>query len=96
MNAKEQIELLGHKAKDKVTGFTGVIDSISFDLYGCIQVALKPAELDKEGKIKDSYWFDITRIAITSKKRVIDAPRFDLGYVADGKKGAAQKPTLKG
>lgn len=95
MNIDEHLDLLGRKAKDKVTGFTGIIDSISFDLYGCIQAALKPFTLDKEGMIKDGCYFDITRLTLIGSKRSVDMPRFDLGYVADGKKGAAQKPTTR-
>ena len=37
-----ELKLLGLKVKDKVTGFTGIITSVSFDLYGCIQVIITP------------------------------------------------------
>lgn len=92
MNTKinDHIELLGLKAKDKVTGLTGVIDSICFDLYGCVQATVAPAA--KDGKIENSRWFDVTRLSVTHKKRVIDVPNFDKGYVAEGKKGPAEKP----
>ncbi len=69
----------------------GVIDSVCFDLYGCIQVSLKPA-VDKDGKIPDSFWFDVTRVDIDDSDRVVDLPNFYQGYVADGKKGPAVKP----
>ena len=52
-NVKAYIESLGYRAKDKVTGFTGVISSISFYLYGCIQAIIAPG-IDKDGKIMDS------------------------------------------
>lgn len=32
----KHIDLLGLKAEDKVTGFKGVITTLSFDLYGCV------------------------------------------------------------
>jgi len=86
MNTYERhIELLGYKAKDKVTGFKGVIDSVCFDAYGCIQVSIKPP-LDKDGRIPESYWFDVTRCTVDEKKRVIDMPNFYEGYVAEGRK----------
>lgn len=96
MNTYERhIELLGFKAVDKVTGFSGVIDSICFDLYGCIQASLKPG-VDKDGKPVDGYWFDVTRLKIDQTSRVVDFPNFYEGYVSEGRKGAAVKPSLKG
>lgn len=91
---KKHIELLGYDAEDKITGFKGVIESVCFDLYGCIQVCLKP-KLDKEGKIPDSYWFDVTRIKIKGTKCIVAMPSFYEGYIAEGKKGPANKPTQK-
>ena len=85
------IELLGFRGEDKITGFCGVIDSVCFDLYGCIQVCLKPP-IDKDGKLPESYWFDVTRIEIDTSNRVVAMPNFYQGYVAEGKKGAADKP----
>lgn len=93
MNTYEKhIELLGLKAKDKITGLEGVIDSVCFDLYGCIQASVKPVKLDDEGKIRDGYWVDVTRLEIKSGKRVMEVPNFNEGYVAEGKKGPADKP----
>ena len=95
MNTYERhIELLGFKAKDKVTGFTGVIDSVCFDAYGCIQASLKPP-MNKDGQIPDGFWFDVTRLEIDTKKRVVEMPNFYKGYVAEGRKGAAVKPSLR-
>lgn len=83
--------LLGKKAVDSVTGFKGVVTSLSFDLYGCIQVVLTPAADKKEG-IKDGHWFDVQRIEITDSKPVMALPDFVSGYVSEDKKGAAEKP----
>lgn len=89
--------LLGRHAKDLITGFEGVIDSISYDLYGCVQVAIAPP-LDKDGKRVNSCWFDVTRLEMG--ERVIPMPcylsgygdKVDEGHVAAGKKGPADKP----
>lgn len=89
---RRHIELLGFTAKDKVTGYEGVIDSVSFDLYGCVQVSLKPP-IDKEGKMPVGYWVDVTRLDVDTTKRVIPLPNFYEGYVAEGKKGPADKPS---
>ena len=91
---KKHIELLGFRAKDKVTGFEGVIDSVCFDAYGCIQVSLKPP-MNKDGEVPQGYWFDVTRVVVDNSQRIVDLPDFYQGYVAEGKKGAAQKPTHK-
>lgn len=91
---KKHIELLGYKAKDKVTGFAGVIDSMCFDLYGCIQASLKPPMNDK-GEIPQGYWVDVTRLEVNTKKRIVELPNFYEGYVANGKKGATDKPQQK-
>jgi len=87
---ERHINLLGYKAKDKVTGFAGTIDSVCFDLYGCVQCSLRP-QIDKDGKIPDGHWFDVTRLSIDTTERVVDMPNFYEGYVAEGKKGAAPK-----
>jgi hypothetical protein len=64
----EAIGLLGFPGKDKVTGFEGVVDSICFDLYGCVQVALKPQKLKDDGGIREGVWFDVHRIDVSSAR----------------------------
>jgi len=49
-NVKKHLSLLGLKVKDKVTGYTGVVASIGFDLYGCVQAIVNPG-MDKDGKL---------------------------------------------
>ncbi len=39
---QEHLCKLGLKAEDMVTGFKGVVSTVSFDLYGCIQAVLTP------------------------------------------------------
>lgn len=91
-NEKKHIKILGYEAKDKTTGFSGIITSVSFDLYGCVQAVLTPKAL--EGKILDGHWFDITRLEIISCERVMERPNFTKGYIAEGRKGAAEKPAI--
>ena len=92
MTAMKHIEILGFKVKDKVTGIKGVATTVSFDLYGCIQVVIS-REVDKDGKTLDSRWFDINRLEVSGKTRVMEPPNFDFGPVSEGKKGAAEKPS---
>lgn len=101
---QEHIGLLGFKVQDKVTGYKGVVTSISFDLYGCIQAIVSPIAL-KEGRVESGTWFDVARLKVLSKKRVMELPNFVTNYslekkdekeknkiISKGKKGCANKP----
>jgi len=85
----DYFDWLGYHARDRVTGFTGVADSVCFDLYGCVQVSLTPEQSpasDKEWK--PGRWFDVKRLERTSDTRVMEPPR----YSAPGSEiGAADK-----
>ena len=95
-NVKKHLDILGLRVEDKVTGFKGVATSVSFDLYGCIQVVIRPG-LDKDGKPMEAQWFDIARLKITSKKPVMKPPVWDMRVLdaqvqsAKGKKGPESK-----
>lgn len=91
MNVRKHIELLGMRVEDRVTGFKGVIASISFDLYGCVQAIVNPG-IDKEGKPRDSQWFDVNRLKVTNKSPVMERPNFEFGPLAEPLKGPAEKP----
>ena len=54
---------LGKKAKDKVTGFEGIVISKITYLFGCAQYGIAPEVRD--GKIGDTNYFDDGRIEIT-------------------------------
>jgi len=96
---KEKINVLKHmekkkkKGRDKITGVEGVVTSIAFDLFGCIQIVLTlPAT--KEGKSGDSYLMDIARIEIVDHQRAMELPPFkdDSTLISQGKKGGIDKP----
>lgn len=100
---KNHFDLLGKKAKDKVTGFKGIVECLSFDLYGCVQVTLRPEGLKKDnGHMKDAQWFDVSRLEVLSKQPVMDVPDFLLQknikpeIIAEGKRGPAEKPIMYG
>ncbi|MBD2842680.1 hypothetical protein [Erythrobacter rubeus] len=71
---KSTIELLGLRATDRVSGLEGVIDSVCFDLYGCVQVSLAPKA--KDGEVPNGRWLDVNRVEV-SEDRVMPAPDFD-------------------
>ena len=90
MKIKKHLDLLGHEVKDKVSDFTGVVISMSFDLYGCIQADVRPKKLRKDdGTITQGMWLDVLRLDVVSKKPLMDQPNFEWGDVAEGKKGPA-------
>ena len=92
---KKHINLLGHQVKDRVTGFSGVVASVNFDLYGCIQAVVNPG-LDKEGKLGESQWFDVNRLVVLTDAPVMDQPEFDWSpeAIASGNKGPAERPAF--
>lgn len=88
---KQHMSKLGLRVKDRVTGFTGVVTSISFDLYGCIQAVVNPG-LGQDGKPQESTWFDMNRLAVLDTEPVMQLPNFDFGRQAEGNSGPAEKP----
>jgi hypothetical protein len=56
---------LGQKAKDKITGFEGILVARVSYLYGCDQYGITPPATD--GKCGDSQYFDEGRIEITGR-----------------------------
>ena len=57
------MENLGKKAKDKITGFSGIIIGKINYLMGCDQYGLTPP-IGKDGRTVDTQWFDEGRIEI--------------------------------
>lgn len=58
----DRIRNLGKQAKDKVTGFEGIITAYAIHLYGCNSYFITPKAVN--GERKDSGWFDEGRIEI--------------------------------
>lgn len=56
---------MGLEAKDKITGFEGIIVCRCQHLFGCSTYGIAPRVFDKEkGKRGDTEWFDEGRIEI--------------------------------
>lgn len=88
---EKHMELLGMRVVDKVTSFEGVVTSICFDLYGCIQALVHPG-ISGEGKLLEQQWFDVNRLGLTSSTPVMRLPNYADGRQAEGRQGAAEKP----
>jgi hypothetical protein len=87
---QKHIALLGLKVQDKVTGLKGVVSTVSFDLYGCVQVVITPQA--KDDRLSEGAWFDVNRLKILSYSPVMDIPNFIEGPQSEGDKGPAPKP----
>jgi len=59
---------LGVKAKDKITGFTGIVTGKASYLTGCDQYLVQP-KCKEDGEMADGRWFDEQRLDL-----VPDAP----------------------
>ena len=94
MIVEKSINLLGCRAKDLISGGNGIVTSICFDLYGCIQVIITPGKVGKDGKEVPSIgWIDINRARITNNKKIMKLPDFEIKYNSfESVHGPANKP----
>lgn len=101
---KQYMDVMGKTVKDRITGFAGIVECVSFDLYGCVQVAVKPNMLTKDGSTPEGKWFDHKRLEVINHNRVLEMPNFDLAS-SEAKvipkplgreNGPAEKPRSKG
>lgn len=89
---QRHVDLLGCHVCDRVTGFSGVVTSVGFDLYGCVQAIVQPKATGED--LKDSRWFDVNRLEVTGADRAMPVPSFAHLLSTDGvhEKGPAEKP----
>lgn len=89
---QKYLGILGHRVVDK---FKGVAVTVSFDLYGCIQVIVNPG-LQSDGKLGESNWFDFNRLKVESEDTVMSAPdyRYTMSTqgMAESAHGCADRP----
>ena len=62
----EFLHEMGARAKDKITGFEGIITGRADHITGCNTYGLK-GKLSKNGKPQEAEWFDEGMIIITGK-----------------------------
>lgn len=85
------LEYLGFKVRDRVTGFKGVVTSVSFDLYGCLQAVVSPEANVEKGEYVQGCWMDLNRLEVTDTKRVMEVPQWKMPQEANG---PAEKPPM--
>lgn len=95
INLKKHLDFLGMRVEDRVTGFKGVVASVSFDLYGCIQAIVNPGA-NADGVLRDSQWFDVNRLKVIAETPVMNRPEFEWTpqVISDGGKGPAERPAV--
>ena len=71
--AANYLELLGRHVRDRVTGFQGIVESVSWDLYGCIQAVVRPP-IDDKGAMPEAKWFDVLRLIVLDGDPVMAIP----------------------
>jgi hypothetical protein len=79
----KDLKLLGKKVRDKVTGFEGIVSSVGFDLYGCVQAVVTPVMAEK-GKLEPGQWFDTKRLFVLDDSPVMTVPTFEKDKVIGG------------
>lgn len=58
---------LGDHAKDAISGFEGVVDSMHFYLNGCVRYGISPTKLNKDGNTIETKIFDAAQVVGTGK-----------------------------
>jgi hypothetical protein len=71
----------GQECKDRITGFTGIAVSITFDLYGCTQILLNPGINQKDGNLGIQSWFDFHRLVIVNATPAMERPNLQTSLV---------------
>jgi hypothetical protein len=87
------LAMLGERARDRVSGMEGMVDSVCFDAYGCVQASLAQ-RVGQDGKIPEGRWFDVKRLELIGQ-RVIDDPGF-VSVAVGNENGPADKPPPRG
>lgn len=58
---------LGVRARDRITGFEGMVIARTEYLYGCARWALQPQKVNKDGTIFEPQWFDDPQVEALSE-----------------------------
>ena len=88
---QKYLDILGKKVRDRVTLAEGVVTSVSYDLYGCVQVVVDRGFSKEKPDERLTMWADFKRLEVLEAKPVMEQPVFgDPGVEA----GPADKPRM--
>ena len=74
---------LGTKVRDRVTGFTGIVDNKAVFLYGCTRVCIQPP-VKEDGTIPESYMIDEPQLEVLDPTPVMEVPEEPMAIVKMG------------
>ena len=60
----------GDEVTEVIAGYSGVITARCQYMTGCNQYCVSPLKLDKDGKIRDSHWYDEDRLKLKKGARI--------------------------
>lgn len=86
-NESEWVANLGDRAKDKITGFTGIIVAQTKWLNGCMRLTIEPEQL-KDGKPIDPHSFDQDQVEVVSPEAMPMPPKKTGGPMPDVQRNA--------
>lgn len=86
---------LGQKAKDCVTGFSGIVTARVEYLTGCTQYGVSPG-LDKDGKVMDTQYFDENRLTALSVGNLVEMRNGTAVNSPPGGKGGPNRDAPRG
>ncbi len=66
---------MGDKAKDRISGFTGIVTGVTRWLNGCVRFMLTPEKLNKDGTPREGQWFDDIQVVLVKDMREPAATR---------------------
>jgi len=89
MDVSAHLDLLGRRVADRVTGIEGVVTSVSYDLYGCVQALVVPPASADKARVE---WYDVGRLKTLRGRRAMPLPDFTANYIVAAAKGPALKP----
>lgn len=81
------IYLLGFRVVDIITNVKGIATSVCFGVSGDVRMSITQSLNSKNPTL----WVHKQRISSISSKRVMPLPNYHSGYVAEGRKGCAEK-----
>ncbi len=73
MEIKTKFEL-GDRLRCRISGLVGMADQFRVFINGCHQYSIQQSGIDKDGKIKTSYWIDEAQLEFIDKGLNAKAP----------------------
>lgn len=72
---RNEIEkFLGMAVRDRLSGLTGIVVSVSYDVSGCVQGFVRPK--NKDNKISEGFWIDTKQLIMLKYPRAMPVPDF--------------------